>query len=178
LEKAVNRSEKAESIAELNQIFKDASLMVVTRQSGLTVQEVTDLRRRIRAAGASYKVAKNRLTLRALEGTPFKALGSLFTGPTAIAYSKDPVAAAKVVAAFAKDNEKLSIVGGALGENTLDVAGVQALAALPSLDALRATIIGLLQAPATKVAAVLQAPAGQVARVFGAYGAKDGAKAA
>lgn len=174
----MNRSEKTEAIAELNQIFKDASLMVVTRQSGLTVQEVTDLRRKMRAAGASYKVAKNRLTLRALEGTPFKALGSLFTGPTAIAYSKDPVAAAKVVATFAKGNEKLSIVGGALGEETLDVAGVQALAALPSLDALRATIIGLLQAPATKVAGVLQAPAGQVARVFGAYGAKDGAKAA
>jgi large subunit ribosomal protein L10 len=178
LEKAVNRSEKAEAVAELNQIFKDANLMVVTRQSGLTVQEVTDLRRKVRAAGASYKVAKNRLTLRALEGTPFKALGPLFTGPTAIAYSKDPVAAAKVVSAFAKDNEKLTIVGGALGENTLDVAGVQALATLPSLDALRATIIGLLQAPATKVAGVLQAPAGQVARVFGAYGAKDGAKAA
>ena len=174
----MNRSEKTEAIAELNQIFKDASLMVVTRQSGLTVQEVTDLRRKMRAAGASYKVAKNRLTLRALEGTPFKALGSLFTGPIAIAYSKDPVAAAKVVATFAKGNEKLSIVGGALGEETLDVAGVQALAALPSLDALRATIIGLLQAPATKVAGVLQAPAGQVARVFGAYGAKDGAKAA
>lgn len=174
----MNRSEKAEAVAELNQIFKDANLMVVTRQSGLTVQEVTDLRRKVRAAGASYKVAKNRLTLRALEGTPFKALGPLFTGPTAIAYSKDPVAAAKVVSAFAKDNEKLTIVGGALGENTLDVAGVQALATLPSLDALRATIIGLLQAPATKVAGVLQAPAGQVARVFGAYGAKDGAKAA
>jgi len=174
----VNRSEKAEAIAELNQIFKDANLMVVTRQSGLTVQEVTDLRRRIRVAGASYKVAKNRLTLRALEGTPFKALGPMFTGPTAIAYSKDPVAAAKVVSIFAKENEKLSIVGGALGENTLDVAGVQALATLPSLDALRATIIGLLQAPATKVAGVLQAPAGQVARVLGAYGAKDGEKAA
>ena len=175
----MNRSEKAEAIAELNQIFKDANLMVVTRQSGLTVQEVTDLRRRIRAAGASYKVAKNRLTLRALEGTPFKALGPMFTGPTAIAYSKDPVAAAKVVSIFAKENEKLSIVGGALGENTLDVAGVQALATLPSLDALRGKIIGLLQAPATKVAGVLQAPAGQLARVFGAYGAKeDGAKAA
>lgn len=175
----MNRSEKAEAIAELNQIFKDASLMVVTRQSGLTVQEVTDLRRKVRAAGASYKVAKNRLTLRALEGTAFKALGPLFKGPTAIAYSKDPVAAAKVVSAFAKDNEKLTIVGGALGENTLDVAGVQALASLPSLDALRAKIIGLLQAPATKVAGVLQAPAGQVARVFGAYGAKEeGAKAA
>src|SRR4029079_7791051 len=102
----------------------------------------------------------------------------LFKGPTAIAYSKDPVAAAKVVSTFAKSNEKLTIVGGALGENTLDVAGVQALASLPSLDALRATIIGLLQAPATQVARVLQAPAGQVARVLGAYGAKDGEKAA
>ena len=174
----MNRSEKAEAIVELNQIFKDASLMVVTRQSGLTVQEVTDLRRKVRAAGASYKVAKNRLMLRALEGTPFTALGTLFTGPTAIAYSKDPVAAAKAISAFAKDNEKLSIVGGALGENTLDVAGVQALATLPSLDALRGKIIGLLQAPATKIAGVLAAPAGQVARVIAAYGAKDGAKAA
>ena len=179
MEKAVNRSEKAEAIVELNQIFKDANLMVITRQTGLTVQEVTDLRRKVRAAGASYKVAKNRLTLRALEGTRFTALGSLFKGPTAIAYSKDPVAAAKVISAFAKDNEKLSIVGGALGENMLDVAGVQALAALPSLDALRGKIIGLLQAPATKVAGILQAPAGQLARVFGAYGAKeDSAKAA
>jgi len=168
----VNRSEKADAIAELNQIFKDANLMVVTRQSGLTVQEVTDLRRKVRAAGASYKVAKNRLMLRALEGTSFKALGSMFTGPTAIAYSKDPVAAAKVISTFAKDNEKLSIVGGALGENTLDVAGVQALATLPSLDALRGKIIGLIQAPATKIAGVLAAPAGQVARVIGAYAAK------
>ncbi|TAJ81285.1 50S ribosomal protein L10 [Reyranella sp.] len=175
----MNRSEKAEAIAELNQTFKGANLVVVTRQSGLTVAEVTDLRRKIRAAGASYKVTKNRLTLRALEGTSFTALGSLFSGPTAIAYSEDPVAAAKVVAAFAKNNEKLTIVGGALGENVLDVAGVQALATLPSLDALRGKIIGLLQAPATKVAGVLQAPAGQLARVFGAYGAKeDGAKAA
>jgi large subunit ribosomal protein L10 len=178
LEKAVNRSEKAEAIASLNQIFMGANLMVITRQSGLTVQEVTDLRRKMRAAGASYKVAKNRLTLRALDGTPFKALGSLFKGPTAIAYSKDPVAAAKVISAFAKNNEKLTIVGGALGGNTLDVAGIQALATLPSLDALRGMIIGLLQAPATKIAGVLQAPAGQVARVFGAYGAKEGAKAA
>jgi len=175
----VNRSEKAEAIAELNRTFKDANLVVITRQSGLTVQEVTDLRRKMRAAGASYKVAKNRLTLRALEGTPFKALGSLFRGPTAIAYSKDPVAAAKVISSYVKDNEKLTIVGGALGENKLDVAGVQALASLPSLDALRGKIIGLLQAPATKIAGVLQAPAGQVARVFSAYGAKvEGAKAA
>ena len=175
----MNRSEKAEAIAELNQTFKGANLVVITRQSGLTVQEVTDLRRKVRAAGASYKVAKNRLTLRALEGTAYKGIGSLFKGPTAIAYSKDPVAAAKVIAAFAKDNEKLTIVGGAMGETTLDVAGIQVLATLPSLDALRSSIIGLLQAPATKVAVVLQAPAGQVARVIGAYGAKgDGAKAA
>src|SRR5579883_2478605 len=102
--------------------------MVVTRQSGLTVQEVSDMRRKVRAAGASYKVDKNRLTLRALEGTAFKPLGPMFKGPTAIAYSKDPVAAAKVVSAFAKDNEKMTIVGGALGEKTLDVSGVQALA--------------------------------------------------
>lgn len=174
----MNRSEKAEAIVELNQIFMNASLMVVTRQSGLTVQEVTDLRRKVRAAGATYKVAKNRLTLRALEGTPFKGLGPLFKGPTAIAYSKDPVAAAKVISAFAKDNEKLTIVGGGLGAETLDVAGVQALATLPSLDALRGKIIGLIQAPATKIAGVLQAPAGQLARVFSAYGAKDEAKAA
>ena len=175
----MNRSEKAEAIVVLNRTFKDANLVVVTRQSGLTVKEVTDLRRKVRAAGASYQVAKNRLMLRALEGTAFTALGTLFKGPTAIAYSKDPVAAAKVVAAFAKTNEKLSIVGGALGENTLDVAGVQALAALPSLDALRGKIIGLIQAPATKIAGVLAAPAGQIARVLGAYASKeDGAKAA
>jgi large subunit ribosomal protein L10 len=174
----VNRSEKAEAIVELNRTFKDANLVVVTRQSGLTVQEVTDLRRKIRAAGASYQVAKNRLTLRALDGTNFSALAPLFKGPTAIAYSKDPVAAAKVVAAFAKTNEKLTIVGGALGENVLGVEGVQALAVLPSLDELRGKIIGLIQAPATKIAGVLAAPAGQLARVFGAYGAKEGEKAA
>jgi large subunit ribosomal protein L10 len=178
LEKAVNRSEKAEAIVELNRTFKDANLVVITRQSGLTVAEVTDLRRKIRAAGASYQVAKNRLTLRALEGTAFTALGPMFKGPTAVAYSKDPVAAAKVVAAFAKSNEKLTIVGGSLGGEALDVAGVQALATLPSLDELRGKIIGLLQAPATKIAGVLVAPAGQVARVFAAYGAKEEAKAA
>ena len=169
----MNRSEKAEAIVELNQIFKDTNLMVITRQSGLTVQEVTDLRRKVRAAGASYKVAKNRLTLRALEGTPFTALGPLFKGPTAIAYSKDPVAAAKVVAAFAKDNEKLTIVGGALGDKTLDVAGVQALASLPSLDELRAKILGLLVAPATKIAQLSTAPAATLARVVQAYASKS-----
>jgi len=175
LEKAVNRSEKAEAIAELNQIFKDASLMVVTRQSGLTVQEVTDLRRKVRAAGASYKVAKNRLMLRALEGTSFKALGSMFTGPTAIAYSKDPVAAAKVAVTWAKANEKLTIVGGSMGTEVLGPDGIKALATLPSLDELRARIVGLVQAPATKLAQLTTAPAGKLARVFGAYAKGDAA---
>ena len=169
----MDRTEKAELVNTLNRTFQDASLVVVTRQSGLTVAEVTDLRRKMREAGCSYKVAKNRLTRLALEGTAFKEIGSMFVGPTAIAHSKDPVAAAKVAVTFAKGNEKLSIVGGALGTEVLDVKGVQALAELPSLDELRAKLIGLVQAPAQKIASVLQAPAGQLARVFGAYGSTE-----
>ena len=154
-------------------LFGEANLLVITHQSGLTVSEVTQLRRRMRDAGAGYKVCKNRLVRLALEGTKFEALSPMFTGPTAIASSIDPVAAAKVCVDFAKDNEKLVIVGGALGENALDVDGVKALAKLPSLDELRAQLIGLVQAPATKVAGVVQAPAGQLARVFSAYGSQD-----
>ena len=169
----MNRSEKAELIASLNKGFQAVNLLVVTRQSGLTVAEVSDLRRKVRAAGASYKVSKNRLTRLALEGTAFKDIGSLLTGPTAIAASKDPVAAAKAVSAYAKDNEKLTIVGGSLNGQTLDADGVKELASLPSLDELRAKLLGLLQAPATRIAGVLQAPAGQVARVLSAYGSKD-----
>ena len=127
----------------------------------------------VRAAGAGFKVTKNRLTRFALEGTKFQALQSLMTGPTALAFSEDPVAAAKVCVEFAKQNEKLTIIGGALGEQLLDVNGVQALAKLPSLDELRGRLVGLLQAPATKVAVVLQAPAGQLARVISAYGSQD-----
>ncbi|TWT05743.1 50S ribosomal protein L10 [Reyranella sp. CPCC 100927] len=169
----MNRSEKAELIASLNKSFADINLLVVTRQSGLTVAEVSDLRRKVRAAGASYKVSKNRLTRLALEGTAFKDIGSFLTGPTAIASSTDPVAAAKAVAAFAKDNEKLTIVGGSLNGQTLDADGVKQLASLPSLDELRAKLLALLQTPATRIAGVVQAPAGQLARVMGAYGAKD-----
>ncbi len=169
----MNRSEKAELIASLNKDFQAVDLLVVTRQSGLTVTEVSDLRRKVRAAGASYKVSKNRLTRLALEGTAFKDIGSFLTGPTAIASSKDPVAAAKAVAAFAKDNEKLTIVGGSLNGQTLDADGVKQLAALPSLDELRAKLLALLQTPATRIAGVVQAPAGQLARVMGAYGSKD-----
>jgi large subunit ribosomal protein L10 len=159
-------------VAELNETFGAVNLLVVTQNTGLTVAEVTDLRRQIRSAGASFKVTKNRLTRLALVGTKFEALQTLFTGPTAIAYSDDPVAAAKVCVEFAKKNAKLSLVGGALGEEVLDADGVTALAKLPSLDELRGKLIGTLQAPATKVAMVLQAPAGQLARVFSAYGSQ------
>lgn len=169
----MDRAQKEAAVAGLNQTFGQVNLVIVTHQSGLTVQESMDLRRKVREAGASFKVTKNRLTRLALEGTRFQALQSLMTGPTALAYSEDPVAAAKVCVEFAKVNEKLTIVGGALGEQLLDVSGVQALAKLPSLDELRAKLVGLLQAPATKVAGVLQAPAGQLARVFSAYGSQD-----
>jgi len=169
----VDRAQKEAAVAGLNQTLGEVNLVVVTQQSGLTVYESMMLRRKVREAGAGFKVTKNRLTRLALEGTKFQALQSLMTGPTALAFSEDPVAAAKVCVEFAKQNEKLTIIGGALGEQLLDVNGVQALAKLPSLDELRGELVGLLQAPATKVAAVLQAPAGQLARVFGAYGSQD-----
>ena len=169
----MDRVQKEKLVASLNGTFQEVTLVVVTQQSGLTVAEVSDLRRRIRTAGASYKVTKNRLTRLALEGTKFQALQSLMTGPTALAFSVDPVAAAKVCVEFAKGNKKLTIVGGALGEEVLDVEGVAALAKLPSLDELRGKIVGLLQAPATKLAVVTQAPAGQLARVFSAYGSQS-----
>jgi len=171
----VNREEKAKQIDALNQTLAATSLVVVTRQSGLTVAEVSDLRRKMRAGGASYKVTKNRLARLALKGTKFEGIDPLFVGPTAVAVSKDPVAAAKVAVDFAKENEKLTIVGGALGEKVLDAKGIEALASLPSLDQLRAKLLGLLQAPATKIAGVLAAPAGQLARVLKAHSEKGAA---
>ncbi len=171
----MNREEKAQQIDALNQTLAATTLVVVTRQSGLTVAEVSDLRRKMRAGGASYKVTKNRLARLALKGTKFEGIDPLFVGPTAVAVSKDPVAAAKVAVDFAKDNEKLTIVGGALGEKLLDAEGVKALASLPSLDQLRAKLLGLLQAPATKIAGVLAAPAGQLARVLKAHSEKGAA---
>jgi len=169
----VDRAQKRQVVSELNEVFSNASAVVVTHYSGLNVAEITDLRRRMREAGASFKVTKNRLTKLALDGTPYGEIADLFTGPTAIAYSADPVAPAKVAVEFAKSNENLIVLGGAMGETQLDTDGVKALAALPSLDELRGKIVGLLQAPATKVAGVLQAPAGQLARVLAAQGAKD-----
>ncbi len=169
----MDRTETREFVASLAEVFAETSMVVVTRNAGLTVAEATDLRRRMRAAGASYKVAKNRLTALALDGTRFDGIKPLLTGPTALAWAKDPVAVAKVAVEFAKTNEKLVLIGGALGTQTLNADGVKALAELPSLETLRAQLVGMLQTPATRVAGVLQAPAGQLARVFGAYAKKD-----
>jgi large subunit ribosomal protein L10 len=169
----VDRGKKEALVAELRQTFDENELLVVTHQTGLTVAEASDLRRKMREAGARFKVTKNRLAKIALEGTKFEHLADNFSGPTAIAVSVDPVAAAKVAVEFANKNDKLVIVSGALGNKALDVDSVKALAKLPSLDELRGKIVGLLQAPAGKLASVTQAPAGQLARVFGAYAAKD-----
>ena len=165
----MDREGKRDFVAGLAQVFAETSMVVVTRNQGLTVAEVTDLRRRMRAAGAEFKVAKNRLAKLALEGTKFDGISPLLIGTTALAWSMDPVVVAKTVVDYAKSNDKLELVGGALGARTLDAAGVRALAELPSLDQLRGKLLGLLAAPATRIAGVLQAPAGQLARVFGAY---------
>lgn len=171
----MNRAEKQASIESLHALFNEAGVVVVTRNLGLTVAASTELRNNMREAGGSYKVAKNRLAKRAAEGTAYAAIADLLTGPTALASSDDPVAAAKVAVEFAKANDKLEIVGGAMGDVVLDVDGVKQLASMPSLDELRGKIVGLINAPATKIAQVVQAPAGQLARVFGAYAAKEDA---
>ncbi len=165
----MDRTEKREFVASLHKALADTSMIVVAHNTGLTVAEATELRRRMRAAGVTFKVAKNRLAHLALEGTPFGGLKPMLKGPTALAWSRDPVAAAKATVEFAKTNEKLVLVGGSLGSQTLDASGVRALADLPSLDTLRARIVGMISTPATRVAGVLQGPAGQLARVFGAF---------
>ena len=162
----MNRNEKAELIETLQSTLSEATAVVVTHQTGLTVAESSDLRGRMREAGAGFKVTKNRLTKIALQGTKYEDITDLFTGPTAMGTSADPVSAAKTLVAFAKENDKLTIVGGSLDGKMLDKAGVEALATLPSLDELRATLVGLLNAPATKVARVAQAPAAKLARVI------------
>jgi large subunit ribosomal protein L10 len=171
----MDRVEKAEVVKDLGGLFSDAGAVVVAHYSGMTVAEMGDLRARMRAGGASFKVAKNRLAKRALDGTQASGIADLFKGPTGIAYSKDPIAAAKIAVAYAKDNQKLVILGGVAANMVLDPNGIKAIAELPSLDALRAKILGLLQAPATKIAGVLQAPAAQIARVFSAYAQKEAA---
>jgi large subunit ribosomal protein L10 len=171
----MDRSQKADSVAQLNAVFKEAGVVVVTRNLGMSVAQSTDLRGRMREAGASYKVAKNRLAALALKDTDYAGLEDYLTGPTALAYSTDPVAAAKAAVDFAKTTDRIEIVGGSMGGQLLDEAGVKALASMPSLDELRAKLIGLVNAPATKIAQVVNAPAAKLARVFGAYAAKEAA---
>ncbi len=170
----MDRSQKAESVASLNAVFNEVGVVVVTRNLGLTVAQSTDLRTKMRDAGATYKVAKNRLAKLAIQDTNYAGIGEFLTGPTALATSVDPVAAAKAVVDFAKTNDKLEIVGGSMGAQVLNAEGVKALASMPSLDQLRGTLVGLIQAPATKIAQLTTAPAAKLARVFGAY-AKEAA---
>ena len=160
-------------VSGLNDVFSNAGVVVVAHYSGLTVADMTTLRSRMKAAGGSLKVAKNRLVKLALKGTDAEHISGLFQGPTVIAYSSDPIAAPKVASDFAKANEKFVILGGAFGKTNLDAGGIEALAKLPSLDELRARIVGMINTPATRIAGVLQAPAAQLARVFGAYAKKD-----
>ncbi len=169
----LDRAAKSELVASLGQVFKATQVVVVAHYSGLTVAQMQTLRRQMKQAGASVKVAKNRLAKIALEGSDVAAIAPLLKGPTLVAFSGDPVAAPKVAVDFARTNERFVILGGAMGRTALDLNGVKALAALPSLDELRAKIIGLVQAPATKIAQVVTAPAAKVARVVQAYASKS-----
>ena len=165
----MDRSQKAESVASLNAVFSEAGVVVITRNLGLTVAASSALRAKIREAGATFKVAKNSLTKLAIKDTDYEGIADFLSGPSAIASSTDPVAAAKAVVDFAKTNDKIEIVGGSMGSQVLTPEGVKALASMPSLDQLRGTLIGLIQAPATKIAQLTTAPAAKLARVFGAY---------
>jgi large subunit ribosomal protein L10 len=169
----LDRTEKRDFVTGLAADLAGVSMVVVTQNKGLTVAEATDLRRRMRASGSTFRVAKNRLAHLAVQGTQFEGLTPMLKGPTALAWSTDPVAVAKTAVEFAKTNEKLVLIGGALGTQTLNADGIKALAELPSLETLRGRLLGMLQTPATRLAGVLQAPAGQLARVFGAYAKRD-----
>lgn len=169
----MERAEKREFVTELNEVFKASGSVVVARYAGITVAQMNDLRSKMRAAGGTVKVAKNRLAKIALQGTESEGMSDLFQGQTLIAYANDPMIAPKVAMDFAKTNDKLVVLGGTMGATTLDADAVKSLATLPSLDELRAKLLGLLNAPATRVATVVAAPASQLARVFAAYAKKD-----
>ena len=171
----MEKAAKRELVGTLNEVFKASGVVVVAHYAGLTVADMQKLRTQMRQAGATVKVTKNRIAKIALEGTDVASIGTLLRGPTLLAYSSDPVAATKVAVDFAKANDKLVILGGAMGKTALNPDAVKALATLPSLDELRAKLLGLIQAPATKVASVVNAPAGKLARVFGAYAERDAA---
>lgn len=168
----MDRTQKAETVAQLQETLSDVESIVITQNAGLTAAQASELRVQMRNAGVSFKVSKNRLVLRALQGTRFEGIGHMLKGPVGLATSKDPVAAAKIAATFAKSNDKFIIVGGALGDKVLDFAGVDALSKLPSLDEMRATLLALFQTPATRLATLSQAPASQLARVLKAYADK------
>ena len=168
----MDRTQKEEMVSFLKGVFDTSASVVVVRNKGLNVAEMSDLRNKMRESGATLKVAKNRLARLALDGTEIEDLGDQLKGTTVLGYSEDVVAPAKVLVKFAKDNDKIEIVGGTMESTILDENGVKSLAALPGLDELRGKIVGLLQAPAGKLASVTQAPAGQLARVFGAYGSQ------
>ncbi|MBA4791439.1 MAG: 50S ribosomal protein L10 [Rhizobiales bacterium] len=169
----MDRAEKQQLVTALTEVFKTTSVVVVAHYSGLTVAQMSNLRRQMKANGATVKVAKNRLAKIALEGSDVAHVAPLLKGPTIIAYSSDPVAAPKVAVDFAKTNDKFVILGGAMGTTALNADGVKALATMPSLDELRAKLVGLIQAPATKIAQLTTAPAAKLARVFGAYAKQD-----
>ena len=171
----MDRAQKRELVTQLNEQWKSSGVLVVAHYKGMTVAQMTDFRKRVREAGGVVKVTKNRLAKLALQGTDVEAVSDLLKGQICVAYSEDPIGAAKASVKYAKENDKFSVVGGFMGQQVLDKGSVTALATLPSLDQLRAKIVGLLQAPATKIAGILQAPAGQLARVVGAYAAKDAA---
>ncbi len=172
----MDRAEKRELVTSLNGIFTDSGSVVVAHYVGLTVAQLNDLRSRMRVAGGSVKVAKNRLAKIALQGTVSETITDLFVGQTIIAYASDPVAAPKVTMEFAKINDKLVILGGAMGATSLNAEKVKALASMPSLDELRAKLVGMIVTPATRIAQIVNAPAAQLARVFGAYARKDEAE--
>jgi large subunit ribosomal protein L10 len=165
----VLRAKKTEIVDSLRGVFSDAGVVVVTHYQGMSVAEVTELRRGMREAGARFRVTKNRLAKIALADTPYSSLADLFTGPTAIAFSSDPVAAPKAAVGYAKRNEKLAIIGGALNGSLLTSEQVRALADLPSIDQVRARLVGLLTTPAARLVSLLQAPGGQLARVLAAH---------
>lgn len=166
----MDRNQKRQLVANLAKALTETQVVVITRNHGLTVAQVSDLRTRMRGAGAQFKVTKNRLARIALEGTPYQDIGQMLVGPVGLATSADPVAAAKIAVEFAKTTDRFEIVGASMAGTLLDANGVKALAELPSLDELRARLVGLLQAPATRIAQLSTAPAAKLARVFAAYG--------
>jgi large subunit ribosomal protein L10 len=171
----MDRNEKTEVVSALHASLKEMGVVVVTRNLGMSVAQSTQLRQKMRDVGATYKVTKNRLAKIAIVDTDYAGLDELLVGPVGLATSSDPVAAAKAAIDFAKTNDKLEIVGGAMGTTMLNAEGVKALASMPSLDQVRATLIGLIQAPAQKLAVITQEPAAQLARVFNAYATKEAA---